>query len=839
MNTRGSLDQRRRWLVLALSACAMALGGPVAWSTGQEAARAPAAQTAPDLLRSYPFDRITLIDNSEILVEPVSPRPLPPIDPEKSKVPGRGGEPRIDPKGNIGFPGEPSRFKAFEATPKKERGPDQQITVHLAAEAATGRGDARDFVIQRAHIKNIEYFEDMLLAEGESLAKTRKYNQAFERYLRVQARNPDWPGLDNHVDDLLFAEGRDALRDGEGERGLRLLRELHARRPDYPKLLDEISAAYAARINRAFDLKLYPLARRVLHELELLAPEHSEVQNLRGKMIAAAKARAAEGASNAERLDALTDALRVWPALEGAEADYVAAFEALPTLDVAVVDVPSPLGPWVRGPADARVSRLVYQPILADDSVEAKQGKVAGQIASKLESTDLGRRLLIQVKPDVPWSDGSRPASAVDVARSLIDRCDPRNPDKYQARWAELLERVAPRDEREVEVRLNRPLLKESYWLGQPVGPAHAGPDGRIFVARDERPLVGDGPFVLASTTPNMIELRARTESAGDGAASPVAPRGVHRLREFRYDRPSGALAAFVRGDVSLLARVPPDQVPALEATPDVTVGRYARPAVHVLALDGRNPALRNRMMRRALSYAVDRKALLEEAILKRAASDLNAPADGVFVRASPVDAPGVQPLEHNPILAAALAALAKGELGNETVKLKLEYPAIAEVEAVIPRLVEAFRLARIEVEPVELPESQLESELRAGRRFDVAYRVLRSDEPVLDAGPMICPGYDAPPSAGALGSGASPRIIQLLLQLDRAAEWPSANGLALQIDRELRDELPVIPLWQVSDHYAWRGRLTGPSEAADHLYQGIETWEIAPWVAKDPWTSQ
>lgn len=837
MNARTSLDPRWRWLVLAASVCAPLLGGLVASSRGQDAAKAPAAASdAPDLLRSYPFDRITLLDGSEIVVEPVTPRPLPAIEQDKPKR----GAPEIDPEGNIGLPGEPSKFKSFEAKKREdqERGPQREITVHLAKEANTGRGDARDFIIQRAHIKNIEYFEDMLLAEGESLAKSRKFNQAFERYLRVQSRNPNWPGLSDHVDALLFAEGSQALSDGEGERGLRLLRELLARNRDFPGLLDKISAAYAVRINRAFDLGLYPLGRRVLHELEGLVAEHSEVGKLRERFRAAAKAKADQGAaasSSAERLDGWTDALRIWPTLEGAETEYAKAFEALPTLDVAVVDIPSPLGPWVRSPADARVSRLVYLPILADDSEEAKLGKSPGQLAADLESTDLGRRLLIRVKSGALWSDGSRAASAVDVARALIDRCDPRNPDKYQARWAELLDRVAPRDDRELELRLTRPLLKPSHWLGEPVGPAHAGPDGRIFVSQTDRPLVGDGPFALASATAQRIELRAASDSTGDEESRPK----IQRLREFRHDRPSGALAAFNRGDVTLLAHVPPDQVPALGSSSGVKLGKYAQPSVHVLALDGRTPALRNRMLRRALSYAIDRKALLEEAILKRTATDPDAPADGVFPKTSYADAPGVKPLEHDPVLAAALAALAKGELGKESVSLKLEYPAIAEVEAVIPRIVEAFRLARIEVEPVEVPESRLEAELRAGRRYDIAYRVLRCDEPVLDAGLMICPGYDAPPSANALASGASPRIIQLLLQLDRAVDWPSAKGLAVQIDRELRDELAVIPLWQVADHYAWRDRLTGPPETTDRLYQGIETWEIAPWVAKEPWSSQ
>ncbi len=59
---------------------------------------------------------------------------------------------------------------------------------------------------------------------------------------------------------------------------------------------------------------------------------------------------------------------------------------------------------------------------------------------------------------------------------------------------------------------------------------------------------------------------------------------------------------------------------------------------------------------------------------------------------------------------------------------------------------------------------------------------------------------------------------------------------MVTRIDREIRDELAIIPLWQLRDHYAWRDRLTGPPEEADSLYQNIANWEIQPWFARDPW---
>ena len=129
------------------------------------------------------------------------------------------------------------------------------------------------------------------------------------------------------------------------------------------------------------------------------------------------------------------------------------------------------------------------------------------------------------------------------------------------------------------------------------------------------------------------------------------------------------------------------------------------------------------------------------------------------------------------------LIAAAQKELGGTPIELKLEYPAIPEAQAAVPSSLESIRAVGLpvglKIEAVEVPESQLESELRAGRKFDLAYRVLRCDEPVLEAGPLLCPGYDAPPETDALASAASPRILQLLLQLERAAELATARGLA------------------------------------------------------------
>ena len=168
--------------------------------------------------------------------------------------------------------------------------------------------------------------------------------------------------------------------------------------------------------------------------------------------------------------------------------------------------------------------------------------------------------------------------------------------------------------------------------------------------------------------------------------------------------------------------------------------------------------------------------------------------------------------------------------------KLTFEYPAHPAAKVAAPRLAECLRLAGVELKLVEVAETELEAGLRAGRRFDMAYRIGNCAEPVREAGPLICPGYDAPPAADGLAAIASDRTREVLLALERAPQWAAARELVLLLDRETRDELPVLPLWQIEEHFAWRDNLRGPSAATEHLYHSVGSWEIEPWYARDPW---
>jgi peptide/nickel transport system substrate-binding protein len=796
---------------------AAALALFVAARAGQD--QPGAAPAGPlELLQRAPFDRLTLVDGTTFEIEPISPRPLPPYDPAKDKK--KAAPPAQPPPA----PGQPA------PEPPPEENPDELI-IHLL------EGIQRDFKVKRSSIRSVEYYEDMLMAEAEKFVNERRYPKAFEYLLAVQARNPGWRGLQDRVDRLLFEEGSWALAGNERERGLRLLRELFDRRPDYPGALGKLVAAYSGQIAEALDKGNYAHGRRVLHELAEVAPQDVAVADLTSRFVQRARdlLRRADEAQGAARLDLLTQALRVWPKLDEAVAPFEKSFREHPTLEVGVIDLPRPAAPWVRAPASARVVPLLYVPLLIDDSEEAQAGERPGQLAADLEIGDLGRRLDVTLRPGLVWSDGSREVGAIDVVRSLADRAQPRSPS-YNARWASLLDRIETIDADRVAIRLRRTPVDPFAWLITPIGPAHAAWDGRVSTTDGRRP-VGDGPFVFDAETRTTALYRAAERPDASQAAEAIVPRPrIARLREVRVSDTAAIMGAFARGEVALIEHVPADRVPGLLRDESVVVGRYRLPTLHRIAIDGRNPLLKDRNLRRALAYAIDRKALLEETVLKRPIDAVNAPSDGVFAFDSTANAPDVPPLETNMLTARMLVGAVSQQLSMPRIQLTFQYPATPEARLAAPKIAEMLRAAGLVITLTERPETELEQALRSGERFDLAYRASRCDEPVREVGTMLCPGYDAPPEADGLGAIASDRMRQLLLQLEQAPNGNIARALAVQIDRECRDELPIIPLWQLQDHFAHRPNLKGPADVADHLYQGIERWEIEPWFAKDPW---
>ena len=91
--------------------------------------------------------------------------------------------------------------------------------------------------------------------------------------------------------------------------------------------------------------------------------------------------------------------------------------------------------------------------------------------------------------------------------------------------------------------------------------------------------------------------------------------------------------------------------------------------------------------------------------------------------------------------------------------------------------------------------------------------------EPIVDATRMF----------GARGyvPESSPYVGLTLRKIDAAKNWKDAGDALKQLHLNLYNDVSVIPLWQITEHFAYRKWLTGPKPQSVTFYQNVERWQI------------
>ena len=342
----------------------------------------------------------------------------------------------------------------------------------------------------------------------------------------------------------------------------------------------------------------------------------------------------------------------------------------------------------------------------------------------------------------------------------------------------------------------------------------------------------GNGPFFVRSTDANLTRF---TTNDRYFLAQPGQPAEV---AERVYSDPQRALVALQRGEVDLLDRVFPGDLPALQANPDLAVAPLAVPTTHIVVFADRHPFLANRQFRRALAYASNRELILNQGLLK------GKTLPGFRVISAPFPAPTggesaayaydqqIAPRPYDPRLAVALRAISQNEVKATFEKRMEKPPALSPITLGHPAdelsriacraLVKHWKLIGVECKLVEFAPGVFVDEQQT---CDAVYYQAAVSEPLVDAARLLGPEGIAPSSSG---------FIQLALrQIERATNWQDARERFRQLHRLLHEEVTILPLYQTFDYYAYRKSLQGPAAERVSLYQNVEAWQIAPRLAR------
>ena len=426
---------------------------------------------------------------------------------------------------------------------------------------------------------------------------------------------------------------------------------------------------------------------------------------------------------------------------------------------------------------------VVYSNVFEGLTRIAEDGSVAPGLARHWTVSPDGLDYRFELRPGVRFHDGT-PLTALDAKYSL-DRARARDSTNPLRELLGPIDSIGVAGDLGLVIHLRHPLAELITYLGW----------GNLVImsplssARAATAPVGTGPFRFGSWRKgDAIVLERNDDYWGE-------PARLERVTFRILPDPSTALAALRAGDIDGFANFPsPESLGALAADPCFAVVVGSTEGETLLAINNRRPPFNDLRVRRALSHAIDRSA-----IIKAAMYGYGQPIGSHFPPHHPayVDLTGRYPFD--PARARALLAAA-GYPQGFAVTLKLPPPYYARRSGEIIAAELAAIGVRVRIENVEW--AQWLEQVFKNHDFDLT--VVSHTEPL---------DYDIYARPGYYFGYSNPAYAALLERLSRTLDPAERSRLLGEVQRTLADdavnvflfELPKLGVWRTGLHGMWR----------------------------------
>jgi ABC-type transport system substrate-binding protein len=704
----------------------------------------------------------------------------------------------------------------------------QKLMVQLPDDA-TGQM----YEIPTQKVDRLIYHEDLTIRRAALLADEKKFRDALELLYPLERTVPNWQGLEDEARRMLLAEARADRDAGDYQGALMSLAELHARDRGYPGLQECLGEVTDKLIESAQKENDSRRARYFLGRLARLEPQHPVVEKwnrtLQGEaqsLMQSALAAANDGhyAAAASTIDR---AARVWPRITGMADAHRSICERYQRLSVGAMTLPGD-NPGLPSPtlADARATRLAQFDLFDVDRVDDAT-HYRSRLLEQWEPTDLGRRAFLTLRRShARWE--SRPdLTAVPVMSTIRALIDPASP-AFDERFASYVDGVQLRSPLELEVRFSRAPPRLEPLFRFPIS-APGNTESATNGTRSDRS--GLGPVLSrrfeSERTDAGVTFR-RVYPQPDG----LDQYHLAQIDERRFDSPPHEVQALLRGDVCMLLDLPPWAVDALRRDTRFFVLDYAIPTTHVLQFNPASQPLKSRELRLALSYAIDAQRILSERILRVPGSTAGRLTTAPFATTSYAYNALLARREPSVAMAFGLNAAAVKRL-KSIPPLRLVCERDPEAQSAAADIVAQWKRVGIAAELVlPPPPSGAGAASRGTLDWDVAYRKLRMEEPLVDLWPFLTVNGGA-----RLESVRSmPDWLRAeLLDVDNAPDWKSAVNRLQSLHAHLYAEVAYIPLWEVDDVIVLRKNVRDfPAYKFVNAYQDVERWIVQSWYPED-----
>ncbi|MFO0919224.1 MAG: ABC transporter substrate-binding protein [Planctomycetaceae bacterium] len=401
------------------------------------------------------------------------------------------------------------------------------------------------------------------------------------------------------------------------------------------------------------------------------------------------------------------------------------------------------------------------------------------------------------------------------LSAALAARLNPQDP-QYNERLASIVAGVSAPSPFEFTVRFQRPPLRPEALFDLSLPQV-----GDSAIDGDDRNSPGNSEGIRF----RRLECQDQTCRYVRFLPEPdtVKQKHVAEVREQKFESWDQLLQALQRGEISAVPYVNPVDLPSLKDDPRFFVLPYAQPVSHLIQIHPRSKSLQNGQLRRALLHGIHREKILTDVYLARVSPGLGITrltASPFTMASDAYDRLLAQPA-HDLVLAAALAATSRREFGGNLPTLKIARPSEVEIVRVVDAMIQEWKRIGIEVAVAE----------SADEPWDLAYRTMQFHEPLVELWPFLL----VDPAATMAGLEAFPeRLRRQLLEIERATDWATANGLLRRLQTDLLIDARWIPLWEVDEFLLVRKNITGLPERLVHPYQGIERWFVQSWFPSE-----
>jgi peptide/nickel transport system substrate-binding protein len=439
---------------------------------------------------------------------------------------------------------------------------------------------------------------------------------------------------------------------------------------------------------------------------------------------------------------------------------------------------PPVLDPTVN--AAAAISELLYSNLYEGLVQFGADGSVLPKLATSWEVTADGLAYVFHLKAGVRYHDGSPfDASTAKFSLDRITGTDSVNPQR--ARFA-AIRSVTIVDPSTLRITLSRRSggLLQSLAMGSAVmlSPASA--------ASDAVHPVGTGPFrFLRWRRGDSVTLERNPAYSG-------APAHLEQVTFKFISDPTAAYAALMAGDVDAFSNYPaPESFAQFGADPRFKVFNGTTEMETILSFNERVPPLNNVLVRRALSYGLDRRAVIDGAMF-----GYGTPIGSHFPPGNPayVDLTGVYP--HDIAKAKALLAQAGYPQGFQ-LSLKLPPPSYARRGGEIVAAQLAQIGVRVSIENLEW--AQWLDQVYARHDFDMS--IVGHAEPL---------DYDIYARDDYYFGYANSDFNALIATLDDTVDPLKRRELLQQIQRKLAADAVNGFLFQYPRLDVWSAHLDG-----------------------------